>query len=73
MLAQFVADEMKRRFPTDSIIHALAVFDWRSLPSEDVPAVTVTSGDGDADGDGDKTRTPNFTGNLTLAECCNVA
>ena len=29
---------MRKRFPTDSIIHALAVFDWRSLPNEDVPA-----------------------------------
>ena len=38
MFAQFVVNEMKKRFPTDSIIHALAVFDWRSLPNEDVPA-----------------------------------
>ena len=38
MFAQFVVNEMKKRFPTDSIVHALAVFDWRSLPNEDVPA-----------------------------------
>ncbi len=31
MFAQFVVNEMRKRFPTDSIIHALAVFDWRSL------------------------------------------
>ena len=36
--AQLVVNEMKQRFPTDTIIHKLAIFDWRSLPKtlEDV-------------------------------------